>query len=109
VFAMSKCVLLGVLLTFAAALCGSPSALAQAAVDTPTAGTATVAAPVVPRVAINLNLLQQILDSAGQMEQSALSTGNANLNANIGKLNPSVSATGGAGSGGSSSSGSTGR
>jgi hypothetical protein len=97
------------LLTFAAALCGSQSARAQAAVDTPTAGTATVAAPTVPGVAINLNLVQQILNSAGQLEDSALSAGNANLNANISRLNQSASASGGAGSGGSSSSGPTGR
>jgi hypothetical protein len=100
---------LGLLLAFAAALCGSSSALAQAAVDTPTAGTATVAAPTVPGVAINLNLVQQILNSAGQLEESALGAGSANLSANISRLNPSASASGGAGSGGSSSSASTGR
>ena len=86
---------------------GARLALAQAAVDTPTAGTATVAGPIVPGVAANLNLVQQLLDSAGQLEQGALSAGNSNLNANIGRLSSSAStASGGASSGGSSSSGS---
>jgi len=74
---------------------GAGLALSQAAVDTPTAGTATVAGPIVPGVAVNLNLVQQLLDSAGQLEQGALSAGNSSLNANIGRLNPSASASGG--------------
>ena len=98
---MRKSVFVGLLIGLALTWLqyGARPALAQAAVDTPTAGTATVAGPTVPGVGINLNLVQQLLDSAGQLDQSALSAGNANLNANIGRLDPSVSSLdGGAGS-----------
>src|SRR4051812_27117695 len=98
---MRKCVPLGFLLTFAAALCGSQSARAQAAVDTPTAGTATVGAPVVPGVAASLSVIEQLLGSAGQVAQGGLTAGSANLNANIGRLSPSTSTGSGvSGSGG---------
>jgi len=49
---------------------GARLALAQAAVDTPAAGTPTVAGPTVPGVAVNLSLVQQLLSSAGQLEQA---------------------------------------
>jgi len=105
---MRKSVFVGLLigLVLTSSPFGARLALAQAAVDTPTAGTATVAGPSVPGVAVNLNLVQQLLDSAGQLDQSALSAGNATLNANIARLNPSASASSGAGS---TSSGASGR
>jgi len=108
---MPKCVFIRLLLSLAVvgSTLGSSPTLAQVAVDRPTAGTTSVA-PVVPGVAANLAIIQQLLDSAGQLEQSALSAGSSNLSANIGRLTPSTSTTsGGAGSGGSSSTGSTGR
>jgi len=105
---MRKSVSVGLLIGLALTCSyGTRSALAQAAVDTPTAGTATVVAPVVPGMAVNLNLVQQLLSSAGQLEQSALTAGSSNLNGNIARLNPSASSS--SGGAGSSSSGASGQ
>ena len=90
-------------LAVAAAACGGQAALAQ---TTPPTSGAFVNAPSIPGVSTNLSLVQQLLESAGQLEQSTLSAGGANLSANISRLNPSASASGG---GASASTGSSGR
>jgi hypothetical protein len=113
---MSKCVSLGLLLSLGVvgSALGNHAALAQAAVDTPTAGTAAVTAPVLPGVTTSLSLVEQLLGSSAQLEQNVFDVGNANVSANISsnisRLNSSASSSsGGATSGGSSSSASTGR
>jgi len=94
---MHKSLFVGLLIGLALTCspCGTRPAQAQAAADTPTAGTATVAGPTVPGIGINLNLVQQLLNSAGQLDQSALSAGDANLNANIRRLSPPASSSSG--------------
>src|SRR4051812_43357946 len=89
---MPKRVSLGFLFSLAvvgSAVGGLP-ALAQVAVDTPAAGTTSIAT-VVPGVGANLAIIEQLLASAGR--------GSASVNTNIGRLNASGStSTGGAGS-----------
>jgi len=107
VFSMRKSASVGLLIGLA--LTCSPyvaqPALAQAA--SPTSGS-FVNLPSIPGVSTNLSLVQQLLDSAGQLEQSALAAGNSNLNANIARLNPSASSSSG-GASASTGSGSSGR
>ena len=90
-------------LAVAAAACGGQAALAA---DDPAHVGRLRERTLDPGVSTNLSLVQQLLDLAGQLEQSALSAGGANLSANISRLNPSASASGG---GASASTGSSGR
>ena len=106
---MPKRVSLGLLLSLGVvgSALGNHAALAQAAVDTPTAGTAAVTAPVLPGVTTSLSLVEQLLAGSGQLEQNVLDVDNATVSANISansRLNSSASS-----SAGSSSAASTGR